>query len=190
MEKAVNAFPHSRYAARFPFHLSKGTRVCSCLRPAVEVRGWTKAGGRLVPPGCPPAPGTSAVSGVGVGGQSFGPPNQVGRWLTSGCPSKCDPGRTFNEIHSTWQAPPLPGLSNTPVRLLPTCVAALDRVFGWTVFGSLAEQEAVLRRNGVQVRFNCIKGSIHSLYSTVGLLLWLDSAEHWHFYRYMYVKMM
>lgn len=37
--------------------------------------------------------------------------NLVGRWLTSPCPSKCDPGHTFNEIHSTWQAPPLPGLS-------------------------------------------------------------------------------
>lgn len=35
----------------------------------------------------------------------------VGRWLTSCCPSKCDLGHTFNEIHSTWQAPPLPGLS-------------------------------------------------------------------------------
>lgn len=37
--------------------------------------------------------------------------NLVGRWLTSPCPSKCDLGHTFNEIHSTWQAPPLPGLS-------------------------------------------------------------------------------
>lgn len=37
--------------------------------------------------------------------------NLVGRWLTSPCPSKCDLGHTFNEIHSTWQAPPLPGMS-------------------------------------------------------------------------------
>lgn len=37
--------------------------------------------------------------------------NLVGRWLTSPCPSKRDLGRTFNEIHSTWRAPPLPGLS-------------------------------------------------------------------------------
>ena len=37
--------------------------------------------------------------------------NLVGRWLTSRCPSKCDLGHTFNEIHSTWQAPPLPGPS-------------------------------------------------------------------------------
>lgn len=37
--------------------------------------------------------------------------NLAGGWLTSQRPSKCDLGRTFNEIHSTWQAPPLPGLS-------------------------------------------------------------------------------
>lgn len=37
--------------------------------------------------------------------------NLVGRWLTSPCPSKYDLGHTFNEIHSTWQAPPLPGMS-------------------------------------------------------------------------------
>lgn len=37
--------------------------------------------------------------------------NLAGRWLTSPRPSKCDLGHTFNEIHSTWQAPPLPGLS-------------------------------------------------------------------------------
>lgn len=76
-----------------------------------EVRGLTWAAGHTKR-----LPGPTWYAAGSRGGREEGrgasvSVNLVGRWLTSPCPSKCDLGRTFNEIHSTWQAPPLPGLS-------------------------------------------------------------------------------
>lgn len=76
-----------------------------------EVRGLTEAAGHTYESAwthlvcCGLSRGREKGRGASV------PANLVGRWLTSPCPSKCDLGLTFNEIHSTWQAPPLPGLS-------------------------------------------------------------------------------
>ena len=82
-----------------------------CLIGKPEVRGLAEAAGHTQESAwthlvcCRLSRGREERTGASVSA------NLVGRWLTSRCPSKCDLGHTFNEIHSTWQAPPLPGPS-------------------------------------------------------------------------------
>lgn len=71
---------------------------------------WQRLGGAHVSLAGPTWYAVSSQGAEGEDGVSVSA-NLAGRWLTSPRPSKCDLGHTFNEIHSTWQAPPLPRLS-------------------------------------------------------------------------------
>lgn len=98
-------------AGGFSLQIWGGCAGLFCLIGKPEVRGLAEAAGHTQESAwthlvcCRLSRGREERTGASVSA------NLVGRWLTSRCPSKCDLGHTFNEIHSTWQAPPLPGPS-------------------------------------------------------------------------------
>lgn len=111
-ETAWKHLPFNTAGVLFCFSPSQFSWMCLWVSVIgnPEVRGLTEAGGAHVSLA---EPTWYAVSSQGAEREDevSVSANLAGRWLTSPRPSKCDLGHTFNEIHSTWQAPPLPRLS-------------------------------------------------------------------------------